>query len=139
MWKLAPDVGGYHTTLNPPTKTNFPAMEIFVEFKENNASNPFQDDTTSPSFLCESEDSRTTRGQIASYVAAMSGSQFRLHIFAVIIFGTFARLMFWDKAGTIITKKFNYIATPFLVNFLQRFNSLSSKQCGYDPSVKPCP
>jgi hypothetical protein len=74
------------------------------------------------------------RGQLASYVAALTGSQFRIHVFTILIFGRRARLMFWDRNGAVVSRPFDYTSTNYLEIFLQQFNKEVGRR-GHDTSV----
>jgi hypothetical protein len=90
---LVPDISVY-TANNVPdsdAKTNFSKMELFVEFKFVQTSNPIRDpkDTQAKNFHFNnvSEVSQLNRGQLCSYAAAHVGSQFRIHTFTLSICG----------------------------------------------------
>jgi hypothetical protein len=101
-------------------------MELFAEFKFNFTADPFIDpeDPLVPDndFERDSDAARLLRGQIASYVAALSGSQFRVHVFSILICGKFARLMYWDRNGAIVTRAFDYTILDFLSLFLRHYD-----------------
>jgi Fungal protein kinase len=143
--KLAPDIGVYlHDNLpRNGTKTDFSKMELFVEVKFADISDPFHDpeDPLHPQannfrFEKDSDDARLVRGQLASYAAAHMGSQFRVHAFSVLMCGTFARLIRWDRDGATVTRRFNYDSQPqILTDFFWRYTHLDRRQRGYDTSV----
>jgi hypothetical protein len=85
---------------------------MFIEFKWNSDDDPFSDVYESESgdqtFLRESRDAHDVLGQITSYAAAQLSAQFRKHIFSVFILRDTARLLRWDRSGTIITEAFKY-------------------------------
>lgn len=88
-------------------------------------------------FERNSIEAKLVRGQLGSYVAAISGSQFRLCVFAILVFGSFVRLMYWDRVGAVITKRFNYTKEPYLAQFLMEYCSLIPDKRGFDPTVRP--
>jgi hypothetical protein len=143
--KLAPDIGVYqHDNLpRKDTKTDFSKMELFVEVKFADTSDPFHDpeDPLHPQannfrFEKDSDDARLVRGQLASYAAAHMGCQFRVHAFSVLMCGKFARLIRWDRDGATITRRFNYDSQPqILTDFFWRYTHLDCRQRGYDTSV----
>ena len=118
-------------------------MELFVEVKFADTSDPFRDpeDPLRPQannfrFEKDSDDARLVRGQLASYAAAHMGSQFRVHAFTVLICGNFARLIRWDRDGATVTRRFNYGQRPqTLADFFWRFAHLDRRQRGYDASA----
>ena len=60
---------------------------------------------------------RLTGANLGPMVAAIAGSQFRLRVVSVLIFGSFARLMCWDRAAAVVTERFNYTEEPYLSQF----------------------
>ena len=58
-------------------------MELFAKFKFNANADPFIDlasHTPNKEFERDTDAARLLRGQLSSYVAALSGSQFRVHV-----------------------------------------------------------
>ena len=109
---LAPDISVYAPDNVPDAdaKTDFSKMELFVELKLAESSNPFRDpkDPRQPQakkirFENDSDVSRLNRGQLCSYAAAHTGSQFRVHIFTLSICGLSARFIRWDRRGATVT------------------------------------
>ena len=141
---LAPDISVY-TANNVPdadAKTDFSKMELFVEFKFAQTSDPFCDpkDTQAKNFGFEndSEVSQLNRGQLCSYAAAHAGSQFRVHTFTLSICARSARFIRWDRSGATVTESFDYIKQPdILARFFWRYSHLNHSQCGYNTSVSP--
>jgi hypothetical protein len=89
---LASDISIYAADNIPDadTGTDFSKMELFVELKLAETSDPFRDpkDPLQPpaeNFRFEnvSDVSRLNRGQLSSYTAAHAGSQFRVHTFTL--------------------------------------------------------
>ena len=144
---LGPDVPIYGPEASPDVdKPDFSQMDAFVEFKEKESADPFEDPKrvdgkpdggNRPLFERNSIEAKGRRGQLGSYVAAILGSQFRLRVFTVLVFGSFARLMCWDRVGAVVTEKFNYTTEPFLVQFLLEYCSLKPDKRGFDPTVRP--
>jgi hypothetical protein len=124
---LVPDISVYADDNVPDagTNTDFSKMELFIELKLAEASDPFRDpkDPLQPKlknfrFENDSDDARLVRGQLASYAVAHTGSQFRVHTFTVFIRGQSARFIRWDRDGATVTQGFNYIKQPsILANF----------------------
>ena len=62
--------------------------------------------------------------------------QHRTHLFTIIIFGEMARIARWDRAGVLITEKFNYKARPHVLGrFLFCFSRLDPVARGHDPTA----
>jgi hypothetical protein len=143
--KLAPDVGIYPIDDQPQgnTKTDFSKMDLFIEFKIADTSDPFSDpeDPLKPQegdfhFEKDSDNARLVRGQLASYAAAHEGCQFRVHTFCVLACGKYARFIRWDRDGATVTRRFDYIKEPqLLAGFFWRYAHLDHSQQGYDTSV----
>ena len=124
---------------------NFSQMDSFVEFKFKASADPFIDRPRvehvpalrkGTSFKQNSVEAKRIQGQLGSYVAAIAGSQFRLPVFVVLIFGRFTRLMCWDCSATVITEKFDYTEKPYLAQFLLSYCSLEPEQRGLNPTVR---
>jgi hypothetical protein len=143
--KLAPDFGVYPIDDQPQgdTKTDFSKMDLFIEFKIADTSDPFSDpeDPLKPQegdfhFEKDSDNARLVRGQLASYAAAHEGCQFRVHTFCVLVCGKYARFIRWDRDGATVTRRFDYIKEPHLLaDFFWRYAHLDRSQQGYDASV----
>ena len=141
--KLAPDLSIYHKDDQPEgnAKTDFSKMDLFVKFKAAESSDPFCDpvgDVRRRKFCFEkdSDGARLVRGQLASYAAALAGSQFRVHTFSVLVCGKYARFIRWDRDGAIVTERFNYMQqSHFLARFFWQYNYLDPRQRGYDTSI----
>ncbi|KAF8884541.1 hypothetical protein CPB85DRAFT_1567002 [Mucidula mucida] len=85
---------------------------------------------------------KETRGQIASYAGITMFLSYRKHFMSVVVFGTYARLIFWDRCGAVVSRRFNYQkggGDEILFKFYLRFSQLTSEQRGYDPTVVEVP
>jgi hypothetical protein len=142
---LAPDISVYAADNVPDadTKTDFSKMELFVELKFAEISDPFRDrkdplqsQVENLRFENGSNVSRLNRGQLCSYTAAHARSQFRIHTFILSIFGRSARFIRWDREDTTVTWSFDYIKQPhILAHIFLRHAHLNHSQRGYDTSV----
>ena len=120
-------------------------MQLFVELKLDSTVDPFldPDDPLQPKvgdfrFERDTSESYKIRGQLASYAAALTGCQFRVHLFSVLICGEYARFIRWDRSGAIVTRRFDYSKQPHvLADFFWRYSHLNDRQRGYDSSVLP--
>ena len=126
--------------------TNSALAELFIEFKWNPNDDPFCDvhdvqcpacpaGATVQSFLRDTKAANDTLGQITSYAAAQLGAQFRTHIFSVFILKDTARILRWDRSGTIVTEPIKYNNSPLLVEFFRRYSAASPEMRGKDLSV----
>lgn len=137
--KTKPDVSVYPPTTSDSVKTNSALVEIFIEFKWNSLDDPFGEvheaESGELTFLRNSKCAKDTLGQITSYAAAHLGSQFRTHIFSVFILKDSARLLRWDRSGTIVTEAFKYNESDLLAEFFFRYSKASDAMRGKDESV----
>ncbi|TFY73829.1 hypothetical protein EWM64_g10183 [Hericium alpestre] len=104
-------------------------MEIGIELKDEDE-DPFQDPPPGLSlqarkdhiFEKDTQAAHTIRGQMIAYAASHQTAQFRSFCFSVLLLKGEARLVRWDRAGAIVTEKFNYTnCADNLVEFLWRF------------------
>ncbi|KAL6308606.1 hypothetical protein BKA93DRAFT_521124 [Sparassis latifolia] len=75
------------------------------------------------------------RGQIISYAKILFSRQHRCFAFTILILRDVARIIRWDRAGTVVTNKFKYTNTEYLGKFLWRFCNMTDKQQGYDTTA----
>lgn len=119
---------------------------MFIEFKWKQSDNPFCDvyDVQNPSsnnsntvtsFLRNANTAKDTLGQITAYAAAHLGSQFRTHIYSILIVKDTARLLRWDRSGTIVSEAINYNNSHHLAEFFRRYSKASPEMRGKDQSV----
>jgi hypothetical protein len=144
---LSPDISLYHTDDKPDKDhiTDFSRMEAFVELKSSPDQDPFCDPSPNrqPSpdspypFENDSDDSCRNRGQLCSYLAALTSCQFRTHAFCVFICGRLARFIRWDPSGAVVSARFDYTIDNTLSEFFWRYSHLSRRDRGYDDSVVP--
>ncbi|KAL5485979.1 hypothetical protein ACEPAI_7023 [Sanghuangporus weigelae] len=75
-------------------------------------------------------------GQQVSYASEGCARQHRVFYHSVIIVGTKARFFRWDRAGTIVTRAFDYRRNPRLFcQYLWRFSGANMIERGFDPTV----
>ncbi|KAJ7057793.1 hypothetical protein C8F01DRAFT_1028070 [Mycena amicta] len=65
---------------------------------------------------------RDTRGQVITCLNAIQTSQLRTHSFAVLIIGNRCRLLCLTRSAMVVTTRFDYTNTPFLMLFLWRLS-----------------
>ncbi|KAH7884221.1 hypothetical protein F5I97DRAFT_1968348 [Phlebopus sp. FC_14] len=141
---LKPDVSIYATDNRPAKVTpDFSRMESWVEFKATVSDDPFADYDVDD--LPEGGEKREDflekfsfeNDTLTAYGLAHLGSQFRNFAFSVLIMGKHARFMRWERAGVVVTRRFNYIENPgLLAGFFWRFSHLSAQGRGTDESVE---
>ncbi len=120
---------------------------MFIEFKWDPTDDPFGDvvyqpprdvDTSTSGkrfFVRNTKLARDTLGQISSYAAAQLSAQFRTHIFSVLIVRDTARLLRWDRTGTIVTEAIEHNKCSFLADFFSRYSMASDAGRGKDESI----
>lgn len=150
-FKVKPDISVYDHKSDPNILTDSALAEIFIEFKWNSGDDPFGDvhdvsriiggkTVSVRSFLHETKVADDTLGQITSYAAAQLGSQFRTHAYSILIVKKSARLLRWDRTGTIVTESIQYNESPHLAEFFRRYSQASPAMRGLDQSVtEPTP
>ncbi|KAG7085459.1 hypothetical protein E1B28_003020 [Marasmius oreades] len=110
-------------------------VEVTLEGKWTPTDDGF-DDNEKNAFERDSGRGRDTRGQITAYATAQLARQHRTHCFSILFVNEGARLIRWDRAGAIVTKKFSYVKSPWLAMFFHRYNFASPSVRGVDTSVE---
>ncbi|KAI0741122.1 hypothetical protein C8Q76DRAFT_823107 [Earliella scabrosa] len=117
-------------------QTKWGAIELSLDVKPESVQDddPDDDDDTP-----ESQPAADRHlGQIQSYSTLVFDKQHRTHHFTVLFFGDMARIIRWDRSGTVVTEKFNYKTdSAILGRFLWRFSRMTPQQCGHDLTVVP--
>ena len=93
---------------------------------------PFDDKIES--FERSTGQAQDTLGQICSYATAQMAAQFRTHLFSLLLFREYARILRWDRAGVIVTQKINLAD---LSKFLWRYDKMTRVQQGFDEDIVP--
>ena len=145
---ISSDIGVYPSD-SATTKSDFSMLEFFIECKHKPVGDPFGDNPPKSERKChptqafalerDSDDTRQNRGQLGAYAAAVLGSQFRVHMFSIGIYGDYARFMRWDRGGAVVTERFEYAAAgnTLLSEFISRYSQLKSFERGHDPTITP--
>jgi len=142
-FKIKPDVMCFDIDA-ADAKTNSATAEIFTEFKWSTTDDPFCDPKSSEcpncheqpqSFLHNSNAAMDTLGQITSYATAQLGAQFRTHAYSIIIVYDTARILRWDRSGTIVTEAIKYNESPHFVEFFRRYSVAPATMRGRDETV----
>ena len=109
-----------------------------IEFKWNAHDDPFIDNSVADgktTFVRDTNRAMDTLGQITGYAAAQLGSQFRCHLYSVLVIRDRARLLRWDRTGTIVSESFEYNEDNHLADFFTRYSCASPEMRGHDASV----
>ncbi|KAF9262606.1 hypothetical protein L218DRAFT_903553, partial [Marasmius fiardii PR-910] len=146
--EIKPDISSCLKTLLPPPASSAPLAprpppekgqvnlteaEVMVEVKFAPGDDPFRD--KGPYFETRVIQGRDTRGQITMYATPQLAEQHRTHCFSVVIIGTYARIIRWDRAGVVVTSKFNYVKARWLAMFFHMYGSAKPEVRGVDTSV----
>ncbi|KAI0770685.1 hypothetical protein C8Q74DRAFT_1202236 [Fomes fomentarius] len=136
------DSAMYRKGHSPPSngQTDWSKVELSCELKATDVKDdPFDDSKGHKTYFPASSDKRRRNlGQIMSYATLVFDRQHRTHHFTVVILGSMARLIRWDRSGLVFTEKFNYRTEPHkLGRFLWCFSRLTPAQRGHDPTVTP--
>ena len=114
-FKVKPNISVY-AGCKPSYLTESVSVEIFIEFKWNNANDPFCDNTWK-TFAHPSKNANNTLGQITSYAALHLAAQFRTYVYSILIIRHLARILCWDRSGTIMMEAFKYDNAPISLSF----------------------
>ncbi|KAJ8487866.1 hypothetical protein ONZ45_g14177 [Pleurotus djamor] len=88
-------------------------------------------------FEATAEKRLKARGQLVTYLVEMAARQRRTHIFVVFVFHPYARLIRWDRAGIVVSEKFEYVEDcSVLSDFFFRYSQLTKEAQGYDRTAK---
>lgn len=132
--------------------------EFFIEFKAISSRDPFkytapsplscypEDELMSPSptksypedvlMLLREGPASTVLGQMTAYATMILSTQYRTHVFSVLIVKGMARLLRWDRGGAVVTESFPYNDKSYLFDFLFRYNHADLDNRGHDNTVR---
>jgi hypothetical protein len=122
---------------------DFSRVDFIIEFKKV-SDDPFVDDTSESDgdghnnpFLRKDGSVHKVLGRITAYATAILSTQYRTHLFMVLIVGEYARLIRWDRGGAVVTKRICFNDEPHLFDFLIRYDIASPKNRGHDSTISP--
>src|ERR1700678_2182262 len=139
-FKIKPNISIYPADTDATVKTDSMMAEIFIEFKwvDDLFCDPHDVDHEGGivrSFLCHSKAANNTLGQIMSYAVAQLGAQFRTHAYSVFIVKDTARILRWDRSGTIVMETIKYNKSPLLAKIFRRYSVALPEMRGKDSSA----
>lgn len=120
---------------------------LMVEFKKSLKYDPFYtieeleaSNTPRDKWRAAKSDDKSLKvlGQLAHYASELFATQHRTHAFQLLIIGNFARYIYWDHSGAIVTERFDYTTaagSKDLADFLWRFNHMTSARRGWNMTV----
>jgi hypothetical protein len=123
-----PDCTVYDPVLNNVTQTNSNISDIYIEFKLKVEEDAFLTNipdkplSVSDTLMNQMTRGVTMAGQITTYAALQLESQYRTHVFSVLILRDYAWLIRWDWSGAIVTAPINYQQDPELIDFFTRYD-----------------
>ncbi|TFK66287.1 hypothetical protein BDN72DRAFT_156273 [Pluteus cervinus] len=116
-------------------KCTLTQADMLLEFKYSSSDDPFDDN--GDSFERQTKGAKETLGQITVYATAQLARQFRTHIFSILVFPKYARLLRWDRSGVIVTGKIDLLSTDWIPNFFLRLERAPPELRGVDTTVRP--
>ncbi|KAG2077651.1 hypothetical protein BDR04DRAFT_560813 [Suillus decipiens] len=91
-----------------------------------------------PAFESSNKQSISTRAHMVACTNAFFATQFRRFGFSILLCGSMARFVYWDRSGAVVSRRFQYTSNPALLGeFLWRLNRASPGDRGVDVSVVP--
>ncbi|KIK44433.1 hypothetical protein CY34DRAFT_11022 [Suillus luteus UH-Slu-Lm8-n1] len=91
-----------------------------------------------PAFESSDKQSISTRAHMVACANAFFATQFRRFGFSILLCGSWARFVYWDRSGAVVSRRFQYTANfAPLAEFLWRLNHGSAGDRGVDVSVVP--
>ncbi|EED78191.1 predicted protein [Postia placenta Mad-698-R] len=91
-------------------------------------------------FLPQTHGAVKARSQISEYALHLMRSQPRQFCFMVVVAGCYARILRWDRAGTIVSESFEFVKDSFtMVTFLYKYGTMTQEERGFDTSVVEAP
>ncbi|KAI9062414.1 hypothetical protein FKP32DRAFT_1604275 [Trametes sanguinea] len=96
---------------------------------------PFEDGDSGP--RSSSDRGQDVLSQISRCAVLVFDYQQRTHLFTLLVLGCMARILRWDRAGLLVSHKFDYTKKPeYLARFLWRFGRMTPEERGHDPTAK---
>ena len=132
------DCAMYSKSAAPPPDgcADWSNVELSVEMKVNKENKDDMFTEAWPHYPADSDKRKDNLGQVMSYSTLVFDRQHRTHHFTLVIIGSWARIIRWDRSVAVFTEKFDYKAEPHkLGRFLWCFSRLQPTQRGHDPTV----
>lgn len=144
--KLKPDFGIFKSDVaaSDIRYKSLSTMDIVIEIKPQSCVDAFHSLVNDRSAIKKEYLSKMTnqsifhRGQQIQYVSNVMALQHRSHVFSISIIGHYARLIRWDRAGALVSERFNYHdgENSWLAEFLFRYSKATPEQRGFDCHVQ---
>ncbi|KAG1907433.1 uncharacterized protein F5891DRAFT_371966 [Suillus fuscotomentosus] len=162
-YEFQPTMGLYKGESTRNGVTDMSAMEAWIIIKPSVQQDPFIDPPPNEDFTapipCPEEDllpywdtkrdtyprfestdkrSISTRAHMVACTNAFFATQFRRFGFSILLCGSWARFVYWDHSGAVVSRQFRYTSNfNLLAEFLWRLNRASPGNRGVDVSVVP--
>ncbi|GJE92084.1 hypothetical protein PsYK624_082370 [Phanerochaete sordida] len=92
--------------------------------------------SSAPASAKPSDEAQAFRKAVTSHIQARYRLQHNIFLFHVVIFGRYARCLYYDRAGCVVTQRIDFVADPRpLSEFLWRFARMGDEQRGHDLTV----
>ncbi|KAM6501574.1 hypothetical protein JOM56_001551 [Amanita muscaria] len=114
-------------------KFDFSSIELMIEIKPEKGLDAFVDDNNEH-VEGTTEQAEASLGQLATYETCHASMQTRHVVFQVLVVGDYARLLRWDRSGTIVTRKIPLSDKNFF-EFFWRFCHLEASERGWDKTI----
>lgn len=85
---------------------------VTVEFKRYYPSQDPFDDGKDAKLESEAEKRKEVRGQLIDYAELVFRIQHRTALFMILVINRHVRILRWDRSGAVVTRAFDYVATP---------------------------
>lgn len=87
-------------------------------------------------FEKQADAAKRVRGQLITYAMNLHSMQPRVFSFQLLLCGSNARIIRWDRTGAVVTELFDWTQGAILYEFLYRFNAATPKQRGLDTTAR---
>ena len=144
-YQCQPNCSVYDTARNHNNNLNSSLIKLVIEFKTGSDSDPFVDprllkkskvgDTFRNPFMVTSSKAQVVAGQIIAYATLVLSAQYHTHVFLVLVFKEYSRLIHWDCGGAVVTAPISHTKDPHLLDFLIHFNNAGTQARGWDITV----
>ena len=118
----------------------WPLIQIIIEFKCKSFMDPYRYAFSDKKTILDNPSHCATRsrGQMLTYAGLQMAHQFRRSVFAVGIYGSYARFFHIDPSSVVVSERFSiHDSAKILVEFFLRYAALTPTQRGFDPTVTP--
>lgn len=135
-YKSRPDITAFKASESEPSEP-FHNAALVIERKRANE-DPFSPKPkTETDVEKPAQSAQHVRGQLATYAMLLHDVQPRVFSFQLLLIGTNARILRWDRTGVIVSDLFNWMQGPTLYDFFSRFHAADDLGRGLDVTAHP--